>query len=407
MAAEIKPVGGALGNLGSSCKPQLLNKLEGHQDTVNMAVIIPGDDGVISISDDKTVRIWLKRDTGQYWPSICHYMPSAAMCMDYNSETKRLFVGMENGSISEFLVAEDYNRMAHQRNYLAHQARVTGVVFSLITEWVLSVGRDKYFQWHCSESGRRFGGFHCNAWCTALQFDMQSKHAFIGDYSGQITMLKIEATGYKPVTTLKGHSGSIRCLSWDAERQLLFSGSFDQSIVVWDIGGKQGTAYELQGHHNKVTALCYARMSKQLISGSEDSILVFWHMEVGRQETPEWAKSDCCQRCTRPFFWNVKAMIDQKTIGIRQHHCRRCGKAVCDACSTNQSSIPSMGYEFDVRVCDECHSVITDDDRIPMATFHDARHCIIDMDLDETRFHLLTVGSDRVMKLWDVRSLLN
>ena len=23
----------------------------------------------------RTVRVWLKRDTGQYWPSICHNMP--------------------------------------------------------------------------------------------------------------------------------------------------------------------------------------------------------------------------------------------------------------------------------------------------------------------------------------------
>uniref|UniRef100_A0A090XA87 Uncharacterized protein n=1 Tax=Ixodes ricinus TaxID=34613 RepID=A0A090XA87_IXORI len=69
--------------------------------------------------------------------------------------------------------------MTHQRNYLAHQGKVVGIVFSLIAEWVLSVARDKYFQWHCSETGRRLGGFQCNAWCTALQFDAQSKHAFI------------------------------------------------------------------------------------------------------------------------------------------------------------------------------------------------------------------------------------
>ena len=42
--------------------------------------------------------------------------------------------------------------------------------------------------------------------------------------------------------------GSVRSLAWDAERSLLFSGSYDQSIIVWDIGGRQGTAFELQGH---------------------------------------------------------------------------------------------------------------------------------------------------------------
>lgn len=81
-----------------------------------------------------------------------------------------------------------------------------------------------------------------------LSFDSESNHGFIGDYSGQITMLKLDNIGIKVITTLKGHSGSIRTLTWDISSRQLFSGSFDQSVVAWDIGGRQGTAYELQGH---------------------------------------------------------------------------------------------------------------------------------------------------------------
>ena len=77
---------------------------------------------------------------------------------------------------------------------------------------------------------------------------MQSKHVFIGDYTGQITMIKLEENGYKPVTTLKGHSDAIKCLAWDPDKQILFSGSSDKVIICWDIGGRKGTAYELQGH---------------------------------------------------------------------------------------------------------------------------------------------------------------
>lgn len=61
-------------------------------------------------------------------------------------------------------------------------------------------------------------------------------------------MLKLDPSGAHLVTTLKGHSGSLRALAWDPSKKLLFSGSFDQSVIVWDIGGQQGTAYELQGH---------------------------------------------------------------------------------------------------------------------------------------------------------------
>lgn len=80
------------------------------------------------------------------------------------------------------------------------------------------------------------------------RFDFASKYAFIGDYSGAISVLRINDTGHQLVTTIKGHSGSIRSLAWDAKRQQLFSGGFDQNVVVWDIGGKEGVAYELQAH---------------------------------------------------------------------------------------------------------------------------------------------------------------
>lgn len=53
MAAEIRPFPGATG----PHKLQLISKLEGHQDVVNAAVILKGEDGVVSISDDKSVHV--------------------------------------------------------------------------------------------------------------------------------------------------------------------------------------------------------------------------------------------------------------------------------------------------------------------------------------------------------------
>jgi hypothetical protein len=37
-------------------------------------------------------------------------------------------VGLENGSIEEFLVGSDYNRLDSQRVYHAHTARVTQII---------------------------------------------------------------------------------------------------------------------------------------------------------------------------------------------------------------------------------------------------------------------------------------
>jgi WD40 repeat protein len=43
-------------------------------------------------------------------------------------------------------------------------------------------------------------------------------------------------------------AGSVRCLNYDKERRILFSGGFDQIVILWDIGSQKGTAYELTGH---------------------------------------------------------------------------------------------------------------------------------------------------------------
>ncbi|XP_065163766.1 WD repeat and FYVE domain-containing protein 2 [Atheta coriaria] len=406
MAAEIKPATQSNEKFCTTKKPALVAKLEAGTDEINAAVIIPGEDGIISVSDDKTIRVWLKRDSGQYWPSIVQCMPSGVTSLFYTVETRQLFIGQENGTISEFSLAADFNRIMPVREYLAHQARITEVIFALNCEWVLSVSRDKTFSYNCTQTGRNIGTFTAEAWCTSLQFDSQTKHAFIGDYSGQIAMLKLANNGAQVVTTLKGHSGSVRTLAWDTERQMLFSGSFDQSVIVWDIGGQQGTAYELQGHHNKVSALCYLNSTRQLVSAGEDGVLVFWDMSKHRRETPEWIESDTCQMCGRPFFWNLRVMLDQRQLGIRQHHCRHCGKAVCDKCSTPRLTIPVMGFEFAVRCCEPCHNTLKDHDRPSMATFHDAKHSIAAMALDETRKKLVTVGHDKLIKIWDISALL-
>lgn len=67
---------------------------------------------------------------------------------------------------------------------------------------------------------------------------------------------------------------------------------------------------------NKVTSLCYSGTSLCLLSGGEDSVVVCWQMNIPRRETPDWIESDTCQLCTRPFFWNLRAMMDQRQLGL-------------------------------------------------------------------------------------------
>lgn len=120
--------------------------------------------------------------------------------------------------------------------FAAHQNRVSDMVFSLESEWVVSTGHDKSVSWMCTQSGSMLGRHYFTAWASCLQYpsfthcvnsdsscvvtcrmcfspdsplryDHETQHAFVGDYSGQITLLKLEKQTYSTITTLKGHEG--------------------------------------------------------------------------------------------------------------------------------------------------------------------------------------------------------
>lgn len=41
-------------------------------------------------------------------------------------------------------------------------------------------------------------------------------------------------------------------------------------------------------------------------------------MSASRRETPAWQDADTCNLCHKPFFWNLRAMIDQKQLGTTE-----------------------------------------------------------------------------------------
>ena len=129
------------------------------------------------------------------------------------------------------------------------------------------------------------------------------------------------------------------------------------------------------------------------MSSGEDALVGVWDVENQREETAEWGgrgggAGSTCEKCGVPFFWNVKEMWAKKTIGVRQvrdgikcviflslrgslslpphthtqHHCCKCGRAVCGKCSDRESTYPPMGYEIPARMCADCHTEITTDE---------------------------------------------
>ncbi|KAH7699457.1 Protein WDFY-2 [Aphelenchoides avenae] len=397
-------------SLGNGVKPDLVQKLEAQIARVTKIILLTKEDGVLTIGEDRTVRFILKRDSGQFWPSIVEYLPNVPTALSYDEESMRLFVGLVNGCVYEYKVAEDANSMTQERHWMAHNNAVTAVVYCAAANVVFSCSKDKTIVWYCADTACKIGSYVIDSPCTAMQYDADSKFIFAGAYSGSIFILRIVGNSGQLVSKLSAHTGAITDLAWDVRRQFLFSASTDFLVIMWDIGGKRGQCYELNGHDSKLTSLALATEAGRLFSADESGRLMCWDLKAKRIMAPAWRDSDRCELCDVPFFWNLKVMWDRKTVGVRRHHCRTCGSSVCSNCCNNFTKFPAMGFEKPARICNTCHEKMQkypeQFDLTPLAVANDMRQGVSVMDLKDAQGKLVTVGYDRVILLWDVTALL-
>ncbi|XP_030767171.1 zinc finger FYVE domain-containing protein 1-like isoform X2 [Sitophilus oryzae] len=70
---------------------------------------------------------------------------------------------------------------------------------------------------------------------------------------------------------------------------------------------------------------------------------------------------DLLKDTIRPSYWTpdsecIECVLCKQPFGplLSLHHCRDCGKCVCDNCSKSRKAVPLKGWDSPVRVCDTC-----------------------------------------------------
>ncbi|KAK0394345.1 hypothetical protein QR680_000689 [Steinernema hermaphroditum] len=77
--------------------PELLSNIEGNPARINSVCLFTREDGVVTISEDRVLRVYLKRETGQYWPSIHQPLLLVPTVVHLDEQSLRVFVDFVNG----------------------------------------------------------------------------------------------------------------------------------------------------------------------------------------------------------------------------------------------------------------------------------------------------------------------
>ncbi|CAJ0582034.1 unnamed protein product, partial [Mesorhabditis spiculigera] len=378
-------------------KPDLLSKVENVSVRILDVWMLKDEDGFWTAGEDKSLRLYLRREAGdKYWPSINEPMVMQPTCLHYD-EQKRLLV-----------VTDDMNSVRELRRFTVHSGPVSSLHLDPARGIVFSCSRDKTIMWHNSNEGNRLGSTSIDA--SAVSMIVADPFIFVGDYSGNIHVLRIDGTQAQHLNKLSAHTGTVTSLAWDHEKQWLFSGSADNLVIMWDVGGKKGDAYELTGHTSRISRICYSQEKKKLFTADESGKMMVWAMAATRIVTPAWANSDYCQLCDAPFFWNLQAMWQKKVVGQRQHHCRICGQAACSNCCTERTTYPPMGFEIPVRICKNCENNKREHperfDLTPLAVPYELKTGVVAMHLANGHGKMVVVGQNKKIFVYNVSPVL-
>ncbi|KAM6522870.1 hypothetical protein FALCPG4_012485 [Fusarium falciforme] len=82
------------------------------------------------------------------------------------------------------------------------------------------------------------------------------------------------------VATLEGHAGPVWAVAMSPDSKLIASGSYDQTIKVWNAGTGE-VQKVLRGHHGVVRSIAFSPDRKLLISGAYDRTVKIWDVATG------------------------------------------------------------------------------------------------------------------------------
>jgi WD40 repeat protein len=97
------------------------------------------------------------------------------------------------------------------------------------------------------------------------------------------TAQNADAGTTKPLNPpLTGHTSEVTSLAFSPDGQTLVSGSFDQTIILWDVATRQPLGQPLTGHKGSVWSVAFSPDGETLATAGEDKTIILWDIATGQ-----------------------------------------------------------------------------------------------------------------------------
>ena len=222
--------------------------LRGHMDRVRCVCASADERYIVSGSDDKTVRVWSIEGAVNWRPS---------RHLSFGPHYRRVLWALVLG------LCRLRSTSAQRENSDA----VRGVYWCFTSTDSIKIGESDGVSVCADENGSE----HKHS-SIPLQLLRNWDPALLEFTLEQLT------TDWECVMTLKGHDALVWAVATSPDCHFIFSGSTDNTVRVWRVGGDWPCVGVLQGHGDWIRALVVSSDGRYIVSGSDDRTVRVWEL---------------------------------------------------------------------------------------------------------------------------------
>ncbi|MGA1839684.1 MAG: hypothetical protein ACMUIU_03580 [bacterium] len=253
----------------------LYNVLAGHTDDVNIVRFSPDGRRIVTVSHDKTIRIWNVADGKQIHVLKGH--TAFISTLAFSGDGKHIVTASfdKTARIWEVHTGMQVQILEGHKDFISYAE------FSPNGEQVVTASWDKTARIWDVFTGNELHALEGHTESLSNARFLPSGEQVI-TASGDNTVRFWDVDSSKQIYILEGHTASIIMIELSLDGRYIVSTSHDNTARIWDVTTGQ-QIHVLRGHRGPVMSAAFSPDGRQIVTASKDNTARIWDCTTGQQ----------------------------------------------------------------------------------------------------------------------------